>query len=46
MWITFGQLRYPYDENFLSVSNYAMNNNLSENFTKQKKRDDYNGKRN
>lgn len=23
MWITFGQERYNYDENFLSVSNYV-----------------------
>lgn len=28
MWITFGQKRYNYDENFLSVSNYAKNNKL------------------
>ena len=28
MWITFGQERYNYDENFLAVSNYAKNNQL------------------
>ncbi len=26
MWMTFGQARYNYDENFLEVSNYALNN--------------------
>ena len=29
MWLTFGQQRYPYDENFLSVSNYAKDNNIT-----------------
>ena len=28
MWLKFGQNRYPYDENFRSVSNYAMNNQI------------------
>lgn len=28
MWMTFGQQRYNYDENFLSVSNYAKDNKL------------------
>lgn len=28
MWLTFGQRRYNYDENFLAVSNYAMNNRI------------------
>ena len=28
MWITFGQQKYPYDENFRSVSNYALNNSI------------------
>ena len=28
MWIKFGQMKYNYDENFLSVSNYVLNNNL------------------
>lgn len=29
MWMTFGQERYNYDENFLAVSNYAKNNPIS-----------------
>lgn len=28
MWMLFGQDRYNYDENFLSVSNYAKNHNI------------------
>lgn len=28
MWLTFSQERYNYDENFLSVSNYAMHNKI------------------
>lgn len=28
MWMKFGQDLYPYDENFLSVSNYAIKNDL------------------
>ena len=28
MWLKFGQNRYPYDENFLAVSNYAIENNI------------------
>lgn len=28
MWLTFGQQRYNYDENFTSVSNYAKKNNI------------------
>lgn len=28
MWLTFGQKRYPYDDNFRSVSNYVINNNI------------------
>lgn len=28
MWLTFGQNRYNYDENFMEVSNYARNNNI------------------
>ena len=28
MWITFGQNRYNYDDNFRAVSNYAFNNEL------------------
>ena len=30
MWLLFGQKTYPYDENFLRVSNYALNNNILE----------------
>lgn len=26
MWLKFGQQKYPYDENFKSISNYALNN--------------------
>lgn len=28
MWIKYGQKKYKYDNNFLSVSNYALNNSL------------------
>ena len=28
MWLKFGQDKYPYDDNFIAVSNYALNNNL------------------
>lgn len=34
MWLTFGQNSYNYDENFTSISNYAMNNNISRFFEK------------
>ena len=30
MWLLFSQHRYNYDENFLAVSNYAMQNEISE----------------
>ena len=30
MWLTFGQTRYPYDKNFLAISNYAMNNKITD----------------
>ena len=30
MWLEFGQSRYPYDNNFLSVSNFVKDNNISE----------------
>lgn len=30
MWLSFGQSKYPYDDNFLSVSNYVMNNRIGE----------------
>lgn len=29
MWLRFGQDRYPYDDNFLAVSNYVIDNNIS-----------------
>ena len=35
MWITFGQMNYPYDENFRAVSEYSFNNKLDEPFTKK-----------
>lgn len=35
MWIEFGQMKYPYDSNFMSVSNYVKANNLNETFTKK-----------
>jgi hypothetical protein len=31
MWMTFGQKRYPYDKNFIAVSNYAMKNPIAQN---------------
>ena len=30
MWLKFGQKKYSYDENFMKVSNYAINNKISE----------------
>ena len=30
MWLEFGQSKYPYDKNFLAVSNYVKDNNISE----------------
>ena len=30
MWLRFGQQVYPYDDNFRAVSNYAINNEISE----------------
>ena len=35
MWIEFGQRRYPYDQNFMSVSNYVKENSIDEPFTKR-----------
>ena len=29
MWMTFGQQKYPYDKNFLSISEYVRNNDIS-----------------
>ena len=31
MWLTFGQNRYNYDDNFLSVSNYVKKNKITKN---------------
>lgn len=28
MWLEYGQIKYPYDENFKAVSNYAKNNKI------------------
>jgi len=28
MWLKFGQAKYPYDENFMTVSKYAMQHSL------------------
>ena len=39
MWLTFGQMIYPYDDNFRSVSEYAKNNIISEPFTRKLKRE-------
>lgn len=30
MWLRFGQQVYPYDDNFMAVSNYAINNEIGE----------------
>ena len=38
MWLSFGQSKYPYDDNFMSVSNYVMNNEIGESFTKKVKK--------
>ena len=44
MWLTFGQNKYNYDDKFLSVSNYALNNKISsfnkeiDDYIKDKKR--------
>ena len=29
MWLTFGQRRYPYDDNFIAISNYAKSNKIT-----------------
>ena len=38
MWLTFGEAKYPYDENFMAVSKYAKDNDLSESFTRINKK--------
>lgn len=35
MWLEFGQRKYPYDKNFLAVSEYAKNNYIEEEITKK-----------
>ena len=35
MWLQFGQQVNPYDDNFLEVSNYAINNEIGENKIKK-----------
>ena len=35
MWLEFGQKKYPYDENFMSVSHYVKDNSITEPFTKK-----------
>lgn len=35
MWLEFGQKKYPYDKNFLAVSEYAKNNYVEEEITKK-----------
>ena len=39
MWIKFGQIVYSYDDNFMAISNYVLNNSLEEPFTKKLKND-------
>ena len=34
MWLEFGQRKYPYDQNFMSVSRYVKDNKISESFKK------------
>ena len=38
MWLSFGQSKYPYDDNFMAVSNYVMNNKIGESVTKKIKK--------
>ncbi len=28
MWLEYGRMNYPYDDNFKAVSNYVENNNI------------------
>lgn len=37
MWLNFGQQIYPYDDNFKAISNYAKNNDISDNKVKKLK---------
>ena len=38
MWIEFGQRKYPYDENFMAVSQYVKDNHVKEPFTRRLKK--------
>ena len=38
MWLEFGQRKYPYDENFMSVSHYVKDNQIEETFTRKLKK--------
>ena len=38
MWLQYDLENIPYDENFLAVSNYILNNKIEENFTKKLKK--------
>lgn len=35
MWLEFGQNKYPYDNNFMAVSNYVKNNKIEDEITKK-----------
>ncbi len=35
MWLEFGQRKYPYDQNFMSVSAYVKNNEIGQSYTKK-----------
>ncbi len=37
MWLQFGKMKYPYDDNFKAVSTYAMNHNISKKINQKKK---------
>lgn len=37
MWLSFGQQKYPYDKNFMSISNYVKESYIKEHLTKKKK---------
>ena len=38
MWLEYGQMKYPYDENFMSVSCYVKDNMIEKTFTKRMKK--------
>ena len=37
MWLEYGQKKYPYDDNFISISNYVKNNYIESSFVKKLK---------